>query len=113
MYITTQEQDGVIVINIFGSLDMQSHQAFKTKVRELLDEGYRKFLVDVAGIQEMDSTGIGVMVSLLNSVRRRGGDLRLAGSFAPDVHIRFKLCGLEKVFINYSDVKTGIQNFKS
>ena len=113
MYITTQMYDGIVVINVVGKLDVQSHLALKTKFRELVcDLGYRKIIIDVSGIKEMDSTGLGVLVSLLNTVRARNGDLRLAGTFEPDVGEAFDLCGLSKVLERYLDVETGIKKFQ-
>lgn len=112
MYITTQEQDGVVVINVVGKLNIESHLALKTKFRELVcEDGCRKILIDVSGIKEVDSTGLGVLVSLLNTVRERQGDLRLAGVFAPEVDEAFELCGLSRVLHRYPNVQTGIRNF--
>lgn len=112
MYIKIQEQNGVAAVNVYGRLDVRTHLDLKSKVRELvLEEGHRKILIDVSGIKAIDSTGLGVFVSLLNTLRSRDGDLRLAGEFIPEVGDTFSLCGLAKVFTVYPDVKTGIQNF--
>ncbi len=112
MFIKIQEQNGVAAVNIYGRLNVQSHLELKTRIRELvIEECHRKVLLDVSGIKSIDSTGLGVIVSLLNTTRDRGGDLRLAGTFTPEFEKAFSLCGLDRVFTVYPDVKTGIKNF--
>ncbi|MFA6451126.1 MAG: STAS domain-containing protein [bacterium] len=111
MHITTIEQDGVTVINVVGKLNVETYSALKKRLRNIVEEGAKRILLDVSGITEMDSTGIGVMVALLNTVREKGGDLRLAGRFAPQVEEAFNLCGLARVFVQYPNVKDGISNF--
>ncbi len=111
MHLTTLKQDDVTVINVVGKLDVQTYSALKKKVRDLVDDGARKILLDVSGIQNMDSTGIGTLVALLNTVRDKDGDLRLAGRFEPDVEEAFNLCGLARVFVQYPNVKDGVKNF--
>jgi anti-anti-sigma factor len=113
MHLTTLTQNGVTVINIVGKLNVNTHQAFKKKVREMVcEDGVRRILVDVSGIKQMDSTGLGALVALLNTARARGGDLRLAGTFVQEVEEAFSLCGLNRVFTVYPNVKDGIQNFE-
>jgi anti-sigma B factor antagonist len=111
MHITTLEQDGVTVVNVVGKLDIATYSALKKKIRDLIEDGSKKILLDVSGIQSVDSTGIGVIVALLNTVRAKGGDLRLAGSFVQEVEEAFYLCGLARVFVQYPNVKDGITHF--
>jgi anti-sigma B factor antagonist len=111
MHITTTEQDGVTVINVVGKLNLGTYSALKKRTRSIVDDGAKKILLDVSGISEMDSTGIGVIVALLNTVRAKGGDLRLAGRFVPEVEEAFNLCGLARVFVQYPHVKDGIASF--
>jgi anti-sigma B factor antagonist len=45
--------------------------------RWLLDENRIKILVDLDGVSYIDSSGVGMMVAQLKTVRQRGGDMRL------------------------------------
>lgn len=111
MNLTTHTSGGVVVVNVFGTLDINSHLALKKKIRECVDEGTRKILLDMSGIQSIDSTGIGTLVALLNTARSHNGDVRLAGSFDPCVEEIFRLCGLHRVFTVYEDIDSGITGF--
>jgi len=53
-------------------------QEFKDQIYQLLDEGVIKFVIDMKGVKRMDSTGLGVLISALTSVRKRGGEFKLA-----------------------------------
>jgi len=115
MHIAVLNQGKVIVINIVGDFNIQEEKDIinlKRKFRELVyDEACRRIIQDVSGIRKIDSTGIGAIVALLNTVRKEGGDLRTAGTFCPEVREAIDLCGLFKVFTHYENVKEGIEKF--
>lgn len=56
-------------------LDAAIAPAFKDEVTTRVAQGERRVLLDLSGVQFMDSTGVGVLVSLL---KRMGGDGRIA-----------------------------------
>lgn len=113
MIISTQVQDGVVVLNVLGQLGIETHLTLKKKVRDLIDDGEKKILIDVSGLRAIDSTGIGTLVALLNTARARHGDVRLAGSFESSVEDIFRLCGLQRVFSLYDDIETGVREFSA
>ena len=112
MHLTSLEQNGVTVINVAGELNIETHTLLKKRVRDLvLNDHVRKVIIDMSGIRQIDSTGIGTLVALLNTIRANGGDLRLAGTLAPQVEESINLCGLNRVFTRYPNVKQAIDNF--
>jgi len=44
-------------------------------VNELLEEGYRKFVLNVADVPYIDSFGLGLMVTIWTSIRGNDGQL--------------------------------------
>ncbi|MEW5946854.1 MAG: STAS domain-containing protein [bacterium] len=111
MKIKSREQDGVVIVQPHGAIALTSHLTLKKKVRSLAEDGHRRILIDMASVTDIDSTGVGTLVSLLNTVRSRGGDLRLAGKIHPDVLNILNLCGLNRVFVYYADAETGTKSF--
>jgi anti-sigma B factor antagonist len=66
----------------------------------VLDEaesGARKILVDFAKTGYIDSSGLGVLVSLAKRLRELGGDLRLA-NLNDDLQTLFELTKLDTLF---------------
>ncbi|MFH1537867.1 MAG: STAS domain-containing protein [bacterium] len=110
--ITTDEKTGVTLLIPNGSLDLSSHLALKKKVRELIEDGRVKLIIDMSKLDSVDSSGIGTLVGLLNSARSKNGDIRLAGEIQPPVLDTLRLCGLTNVFRIYTDADRGIQDFK-
>ena len=47
----------------------------RTQMRGVVDEGARELVIDLANVQMVDSSGIGLLVSAHNSLNRLGGRL--------------------------------------
>lgn len=71
----------VAILDLSGKLlgGPPSSEEFKDKIYSLLDRGITKVVVNLADVNRMNSTGLGVLISALTSLRNREGDLRLAG----------------------------------
>ena len=64
---------------------------------DALEGGSRKFLIDFTKTGYIDSSGLGVLVSLSKKIRDEGGDLRLAG-LNDDLKTLFELTKLDTLF---------------
>jgi len=87
----------VLVIDVEGQLIVGNRQELKQKVLEELEGGERKFVVDFANTGYIDSSGLGVLVSLSKKIREQGGELRLA-SLNEDLRTLFELTKLDTLF---------------
>ncbi len=92
----TKEND-VLVLDIDGQLIVGNRQKFKDKVLKELESGERKFLIDFANTGYIDSSGLGVLVSLSKKIREQGGELRLA-NLNEDLRTLFELTKLDTLF---------------
>jgi anti-sigma B factor antagonist len=88
---------GVTIVRIDGQLIVGNRQELKTLIQEGLDRGERKFLVDCGQTGYIDSSGLGVLVSLAKRVRELGGELRIAG-LNEDLRSLFELTKLDSLF---------------
>ena len=88
---------GVLVIEVDGQLIVGNRQDLKQRVLDALESGDRKFLIDFARTGYIDSSGLGVLVSLSKKIRDEGGDLRLAG-LNEDLKTLFELTKLDTLF---------------
>ena len=87
----------VVVVDVEGQLIVGNRQELKQKVLDALDGGARKFVVDFAKTGYIDSSGLGVLVSLSKKIREQGGELRLAG-LNEDLQTLFELTKLDTLF---------------
>jgi anti-sigma B factor antagonist len=68
----------------------------------VMGEGPAQVVVDMAGVDFCDSTGMNVLLAALRRARERGGDLVLAGP-RPAVRKILQVTGLESVFTVLDD----------
>ena len=92
-----KEAGGVVVVSVDGQLIVGNRQELKQQVIDALDGGARKFVVDFTHTGYIDSSGLGVLVSLSKKIREAGGDLRLSG-LNEDLQTLFELTKLDTLF---------------
>src|SRR5688500_8193599 len=97
MSFSIRKQGDVVVVGVEGQLIVGNRQELKQKVLDSLEEGSRKFVIDFSKTGYIDSSGLGVLVSLSKKIREQGGELRLAGLNA-DLQTLFALTKLDTLF---------------
>ncbi|WP_094585943.1 STAS domain-containing protein [Synechococcus sp. BO 8801] len=94
--------DDLSILNPSGLLDAQSGAELRSSIGSLLNEKTGDILIDFQGIDFMDSSGFGALVSVLKRVREHGKQLYLC-SLTSQVRIVLELTGTEKVFTIFPD----------
>jgi len=92
----TTEND-VTIVEVTGQLIVGNRQELKDDVLRLLKSGARKFLIDFKDTAYIDSSGLGVLVSLSKKIREKGGELRLS-NLNEDLRTLFELTKLDTLF---------------
>ena len=87
----------VCVVSVEGQLIVGNRQELKQKVLDEIERGERKFLVDFSQTGYIDSSGLGVLVSLSKKIREHGGELRLT-NLNEDLKTLFELTKLDTLF---------------
>lgn len=69
----------VTVLKLTGALLLDDGEvALRASIQGLLEKGRTKLVLDLEGVTHLDSSGMGVLVGKLQTIRKRGGDIRLA-----------------------------------
>lgn len=110
MSFNVTKQADVTVIDVQGQLIVGNRQELKQKVLEELENGARHFLIDFAGTGYIDSSGLGVLVSLSKKIREQGGELRLA-NLNEDLRTLFELTKLDTLFHIAGSRDEGLSSF--
>jgi anti-anti-sigma factor len=97
MAFQVQKSDDVTVVDVDGQLIVGNRQELKQRVLQELEQGERKFVIDFAQTGYIDSSGLGVLVSLSKKIREQGGELRLS-SLNEDLRTLFELTKLDTLF---------------
>ena len=110
MAFQVQKVGDVTVVDVEGQLIVGNRQELKQRVLEELEKGERKFLVDFTRTGYIDSSGLGVLVSLSKKIREQGGELRLS-SLNEDLRTLFELTKLDTLFRIADARDQGLQGF--
>src|SRR5213594_344357 len=97
MSFSIKKQAEVVVVDVEGQLIVGNRQELKQKVLDELEKGEKKFLIDFAKTGYIDSSGLGVLVSLSKKILEQGGELRLA-NLNDDLKTLFELTKLDILF---------------
>ena len=71
-------ESGVVVVRPEGRLNMVAAPALRKELNGLIESGATRVVVDLSGVEFIDSSGLGALISGLKAARQAGGDLRIA-----------------------------------
>ncbi|MDE2980183.1 MAG: STAS domain-containing protein [Gemmatimonadota bacterium] len=95
------------VISVDGQLIVGNRQELKRTVLAELERGARRFVIDFTRTGYIDSSGLGILVSLSKSIRKERGDLRLA-SLNDDLRTLFELTKLDTLFDIHANLRDAL-----
>ena len=105
--VDVDERDGATVLVVGGELDLGSSPRLRdTAVRRLL-AGDRVLVLDLSGLEFLDSTGLGVVVAILKRARTLGTDLRLVIT-RERVRLPFAVTGVDGLVPIHDDVDAAV-----
>lgn len=84
------------MIRATGEVDVYTAGRLREEIAGLVENGRHQLAIDLEGVEFMDSTGLGVLITGLKRIKEREGTLVLV---APGDQIRrlLTITGLEKV----------------
>lgn len=86
MTINVRKTGKATILDLSGPLKMgEAVEAFRDQVQELMDTGNKNLAVNLAGVPEMDSSGIGVLVRTFSALKQAGGKCKF---FAPAKRVK-------------------------
>ena len=78
---TKHVQPDIVVLELTGRITIgRDCKQLEWAVENLVKEGRKKVIFDLAAVSTVDSTGIGIMVMSAGQMKKTGGELRVAGA---------------------------------
>ena len=105
--IDVSDRDGTAVLTVKGEVDVATAPRLREHVIDLVADGHRRIVVDIEGVEFLDSTGLGVLVGALKRVRSHGGELELVCT-RPRILKVFEVTGLDRVFAIHASVDEAV-----
>ncbi|MEW5764798.1 MAG: STAS domain-containing protein [Acidobacteriota bacterium] len=106
--VTSETQDGVVIVRLKGFLDAHNHGLFRECVADHVARGAKRLVVDFSELVYIGSSGIEVVLSHIQPLRDRGGDMILCG-MSPKIFKVFDLLGLPALFVICKDAQEALQ----
>jgi len=107
----TMLKQGVLIVRIEGELDMHSAYEFRQTVDDALDKnGAKNILLNLDGVNFIDSSGLGVILGRYKKISVLGGTM-LAAHIQPQVAKIFELSGLLKIMKVFDNETEALECF--
>lgn len=108
MQIQTRVQDAVAIVILSGRLTVNDSQGqLKEAVADVVRRGAKHVILDMSGVNYIDSTRLGELIAAHITVSRIGSHLKLAGTPARVIEL-LTLAGLGEVFERFPTVDAAI-----
>lgn len=113
MQIKEKIENNVAVLSLKGDLlGEPDTTTIREKIHSLVSDQVKQVVLDLGGVNYMNSSGLGTLIAALTTVRNSGGDLRLA-RVEGKVQNLFVMTQLVKVFDTYETVDRALSSFKT
>jgi len=94
--------------NVMGGPDAVS---LNEKLHELIDSGKKNIVVDLSNVKFMNSSGLGMMIGALTTMRNAGGDLRIANA-TDKIESLLIITKLITVFQHFRSLDEAVKSFE-
>lgn len=92
--VSLDAKEGIDVVSAKGEVDAYTAPTLDESLTSLISSGSKQIIVDLSGVEFIDSTGLGIIVKALKSVRDQGGWLKVVANSDRVVKV-FRITGLE------------------
>jgi len=110
MNIIKEKEDSVLILKLIGRLDAATIGELKDCVRQNVNEKTVNFVIDLAEVDFVDSSGLGGLVASLRTVNKEGGEMKIS-TLRPDVRSIFELTRLHRLFEIFDDSSSAANSF--
>jgi anti-anti-sigma factor len=79
LQISIRESAGVTIVDLRGrsTIDDGESELLSSRVKDLVASGVRKLLLNLVHLNQIDSSGVGIIIETYVSLKRQGGELKL------------------------------------
>jgi len=111
MKLTSREEGGVVILEPKGKI-MGGPDAtvLHDQLHDFIAQDKKKVVIDLSKVEWMNSTGLGILISGLTTLRNNGGELKLA-NVTDKIESLLTITKLITVFENYENVEDAVKSF--
>jgi anti-sigma B factor antagonist len=95
--VTSRQEGPRTVVAVRGEIDVYTAPVLRERLSDLVSSGQYHLVLDLEGVDFLDSTGLGVLVGALKRVRPHDGEIVLVCAQERILKV-FRITGLTSVF---------------
>lgn len=104
---------GVLVVEARGRITLGPEtEAMRQRLKSVAESGHMSIVLNLEGVDYIDSAGLGTLASSYASVRRAGGELKLA-NLTSRVHDLMQITRLSTLFEVYDSLEKALSSFST
>jgi anti-sigma B factor antagonist len=106
------KKESLAILEMAGKLvDKVEAIEVRVEIDEILEEGTSQFIIDLSELEYMNSTGLNILINLMNKARNEGGEAIVVGA-KPRIRSLFEVTKLDSVFVMKESRKEAESYFK-
>jgi anti-sigma B factor antagonist len=110
--LNERQAGDVTILDLTGSVRMgEGAVSLRNSIRGLNDEGKKKILLNLAGVKNIDSSGIGELIANYTTIKREGGQLKLL-NLTEKIQNLLVITKLLTVFDSYDNESEALSSFQ-
>lgn len=109
---TIRQSEQVSLIDLHGRLTFFEVGILRDNITRLVREGRKQLVLNLSGLQYLDSSGIGELARMYVMVVKSGGEMKVVG-LSPKIEEVLKITHLYQVFPEFPDEQAALQSFLS
>ncbi len=108
--IEEKKLDDVLVLRFYGRINTESVPQVKEKVRNVVETDTAKMVFNFAGVDFIDSSGLGCLVTCLRMAVKKNGDIKIS-SLREHIRSIIDVTRLDRLFEIYDNDAIAVQQF--
>ncbi|HEV2852790.1 MAG TPA: STAS domain-containing protein [Thermoanaerobaculia bacterium] len=110
--VTVDRRDGMAVIYTEGYINNQGGEEIAREAYKLLDEGYKKLLLNLAGTKIVNSIGISILIEIIEKMLEIDGKLGFC-CLTPTIEKTFHIMGLAQYAPIFKDEDAAVAQMRA
>src|SRR3954464_12033669 len=111
MQIEERSVGDVVVLDLKGKITLgQGDELLKDKINSLVNQGYKKLVLNLSEVPYIDSAGLGEIVRTYTTVSRQGGSLKLL-NLTKRIQDLLSITKLLTVFETFESEQDAVKSF--
>jgi anti-sigma B factor antagonist len=110
--VKERQAGDVTILDLSGSVRMgEGAVSLRNSIRSLVEQGKKKILLNLGGVKNVDSSGIGELIANYTTITRDGGQLKLL-NLTEKIQNLLVITKLLTVFDSYDNEADALNTFK-